>query len=114
MSTPEELTLMRIFIGENDRCQHRPLYQVLIELLCREGLAGATAIKGCMGFGAHSRVHSDRYLRLSSGLPVVIEVIDEQARIDAVLPQLEDLFQGGLITMEKVQVIRFRDGGGAR
>lgn len=107
MPIEEELTLMRIFVGENDRCQHRPLYQAIVELLCAEGLSGATVLKGCMGFGARSELHSDRYLRLSSDLPVVIEAVDQPARVEAVLPKLEDLCSGGLITLEKVRAIRF-------
>ncbi len=73
-----------------------------------QGLAGATVIKGAMGYGGHSEVHTDRYLRLSSELPVVIEVVDNQDKIDAVLPLIESMFQGGLITMEKARVIRFQ------
>ncbi|MDT8442304.1 MAG: DUF190 domain-containing protein [Desulfuromonadales bacterium] len=107
MPIEEELTLMRIFVGESDRWQHRPLYQAIVELLCAEGLAGATVLKGSMGFGARSELHSDRYLRLSSDLPVVIEAIDRPAQVEAVLPKLEQLCGGGLLTLENVRAFRF-------
>ena len=108
MLTQEEMVLMRIFVGENDRFQKQPLYEALVELFLDQGVAGATVIKGAMGYGCHSTVHSDRFLRLSSNLPVVIEVVDSQNKIDAVLPLIKDMFQGGLITLEKARVINFR------
>ena len=104
----EEMVLMRIFVGESDRYEKQALYEALVELFREQGLAGATVIKGAMGYGGHSEVHTDRYLRLSSELPVVIEVVDNQDKIDAVLPLIESMFQGGLITMEKARVIRFQ------
>jgi PII-like signaling protein len=103
-----EQTLMRIFIGENDRWEHRPLYEALVELFRREGFAGATVLKGAMGFGAHSVTHTDKLLRLSSDLPVVVEVIESSDRIEALLPRLDGMLQGGLITLEKARVLRFR------
>ncbi len=103
----EEMTLMRIFVGESDRVQNKPLYEALVELFCAEGVAGATVIKGAMGYGITSEVHSDHFLRLSSDLPVVVEVVDSEDKIDAVLPLIEGMFQGGLITLEKVRVIGF-------
>ncbi len=102
------MVLMRIFVGESDRYQKQPLYEALVELFCKQGVAGATVIKGAMGFGAQSEVHSDRYLRLSSNLPVVIEVVDSEEKIDEVLPLIEDMFDGGLITLEKARVIKFQ------
>lgn len=102
-----EQTLMRIFIGENDRWEHHPLYEALVELFRREGFAGATVLKGAMGFGAHSITHTDKLLRLSNDLPVVVEVIESQKRIEALLPRLERMLQGGLITLEKARVLRF-------
>jgi len=105
-----EMVLMRIFIGESDRYQEKPLYETLVELFRKEGLAGATVLKGAMGFGGNSKVHSDRFLRLSSDLPVVIEVIDQEDKIDAVLPLVEGMFRGGLITLEKARVIHFGRG----
>ena len=104
-----EMTLMRIFLGESDRWQHQPLYEALVELLRREGFAGATVLKGAMGFGAHSITHTDRILRLSGDLPVVVEVVESQAKIDAILPQLDTMLKGGMVTLEKVRVIRYRD-----
>lgn len=103
----EEMLLMRIFVGENDRYENRPLYQALVELFHAEGVAGATVIKGAMGYGGKNEVHSDRLLRLSSDLPVVVEVVDSEEKIDAVLPLIEGMFQGGLITLEKARVINF-------
>jgi len=103
-----ELTLLRIFVGERDRCKHRPLYEALVEELRAQGFAGATVLKGAMGFGTHSVTHSDRYLRLSADLPVVIEVVDAAARIEAFLPRLDELLEGGgLVTLEKVRALRY-------
>ena len=102
-------TLMRIFIGESDRFEHRPLYEALLEVCRREGFAGATVIKGAAGFGAHSVVHSDKWLRLSSDLPVVVEVVDTREKIEAFLPRLDDMLQGGLVTLEKAHVIRYSE-----
>ena len=102
-----EQTLMRIFVGESDRWERRPLYESLVELFREQGFAGATVLKGAMGFGAHSVTHSDRFLRLSSDLPVVIEVVENQEKIDKVLPILDTMLKGGLITLEKVRVIRY-------
>lgn len=106
----QEMTLMRIFVGENDRYEKQPLYEALVELFRAEGIAGATVIKGAMGYGGKSEVHSDRFLRLSSDLPVVIEVVDKEEKIDAVLPLIEGMFQGGLITLEKARVIKLSQG----
>jgi len=103
----EELTLMRIFISENDHYEHKPLYQALVELFKSEGFYGATVLKGAMGFGCHSELHTDHLLRLSSNLPVVVEVIDKQERIEQILPRLSGMFGGGLITLEKARAIRF-------
>lgn len=103
-----EQTLMRIFVGESDRWQKKPLYEAIVTLLQREGFAGATVLKGVMGFGAGSVLHSDRLLRMSSDLPVVIEVIESEERIASVLKQLDEMIDGGLITLEKARVIRYR------
>jgi hypothetical protein len=108
-----EMVLMRIFIGESDRHGHRPLYETLVELFREEGLAGATVLRGVSGFGAHSVFHSAKLLRLSADLPMIIEVVDAQGRINAVLPRVDELMDGGLVTLEKVTVIRYshhRDG----
>ena len=105
----EELVLMRIFVGESDRFEKKPLYEALVELFHAEGVAGATVIKGAMGYGGSSQVHSDRLLRLSSDLPVIIEVIDAEKKINEVLLLIEGMFRGGLITLEKARVIKFKD-----
>ena len=102
-----EKVLMRIFIGEGDKDGHRPLYETLVELFRREGFAGATVLKGAGGFGAHSVYHTDKLLRLSKDLPVIIEVVDAQEKIDAVMPQLDAKMSGGMITLEKARVIRY-------
>ena len=100
-------TLMRIHIGEADKSDGMPLYQALVELFRKEGLAGATVTRGIAGFGAQSRLHTTRLLRLSQDLPIVVEVVDSQENIDRVLPMLDGMLGGGLVTMEKVRVIRY-------
>jgi PII-like signaling protein len=102
-----ENVLMRIFIGESDRHGHRPLYEALVELLRKEGLAGATVLRGVCGFGAHSVFHSQKLLDLSADLPMIVEVVDSQERIDAVMPRIDEMMGGGMITLEKVSVIRY-------
>ena len=102
-----EQVLMRIFIGEADKHHHQPLYQALVELLRREKLAGATVLRGIVGFGAKSHLHTTHLLRLSQDLPIVVEVVDSQENIDRVLPQIDAIVSEGLITMEKVQVLRY-------
>lgn len=102
-----ERVLLRIFIGERDKYKHIPLYEALVELFRKEGLAGATVLRGIAGFGAHSMYHTDRLLRLSTDLPIVLEVVDQMERIEAVLPTVEEMMDGGLITMEKVLVVRY-------
>ena len=103
----QEMALLRIFISESDRHGKTPLYEALVECFRAEGIAGATVIKGAMGYGAASVVHSDKLLRLSSGLPVVVEVVDTEDKINSVLPSIEGMFQGGLVTLEKARVISF-------
>jgi PII-like signaling protein len=109
MMKQEELVLMRIFVGESDRFENKPLYEALVERFLAEGVAGATVIRGAMGYGGSSQVHSNRLLRLSSDLPVIIEVVDSEKKINAVLPLIEGMFRGGLITLEKARVIQFKD-----
>ena len=99
--------LLRIFVGESDRFEHIPLYEALVELFRKEGFAGATVLRGVAGFGAHSMYHTDRLLRLSTDLPMVLEVVDSRDRFDAVLPRVEEMMDGGMITMEKVSVWRY-------
>jgi PII-like signaling protein len=100
--------LLRIFIGESDRHEGRPLYQAIVERVRAEGLAGATVIRGIEGFGADSRVHTSRILRLSEDLPVLIEIVDTAERIDAILPMLDEMVGEGMVTVERVQVIAYR------
>lgn len=102
-----EKTLMRIFLGESDKIGHRPLYEVLVELFKERGFAGATVLRGVAGFGAHSLFHTDKLLRLSLDLPIIIEVVESQEKIDAVMPRIDEMMGGGMITLEKATVIRY-------
>lgn len=103
-----ENILLRIFLGESDRWHQHSLVDALIKLFHDRGLAGTTVVRGIEGFGAHSRtIHRDSILRLSSDLPVIIEVVDEASKIEAVLPELDTMMDGGMVTLEKVQVIRY-------
>jgi uncharacterized protein len=105
-----EQVLMRIFIGQTDRWERKPLYAALLELFRSKGLAGATVLHGVAGFGATSVMHELHLLRLSQNLPLVIEVVDTQEHIDSVLSEVDRMMTGGLVTMEKVRVIYY-DGG---
>ncbi|MBN1494081.1 MAG: DUF190 domain-containing protein [Candidatus Omnitrophica bacterium] len=108
MKLPEEGTLLRIFIGESDKYKGKPLYEQIV-LRARElHLAGATVLRGLMGFGADSRMHSAKILRLSEDLPVVIELVDTEENLNKILPFLDETVQEGLITLEKVKVIKYR------
>jgi hypothetical protein len=100
--------LLRIFIGESDRYEGKPLYQAIVERARADGLAGATVIRGIEGFGADSRIHTSRILRLSEDLPVVIEIVDTAERIDEILPVLDEMVGEGMVTVERVQVIAYR------
>jgi PII-like signaling protein len=100
--------LVRIYIGESDHWHGKPLYQAIVELLRERGLAGATVLRGIEGFGAKARLHTTRLLRLSEDLPVLIEVVDQEDRIRAILPELDAMVGDGLITLEKVEVIAYR------
>lgn len=102
-----EQTLLRIFIGESDTWQHRPLATALLERLRREGCAGATVLHGTAGFGAHSVVHTAQILRLSQDLPVVIEVVDTPERVERLIPILDEMVGEGLVTLEKVRVLKY-------
>jgi len=115
MQIPEEAVLLRIFIGESDKWQHQPLYEAVVLAAREAGLAGATVLRGPMGFGKSSRLHTAKILRLSMDLPIVIELVDSEDRINAFLPILSPMMGGGLVTMEKVKVIHYgtgSDGGG--
>jgi hypothetical protein len=100
--------LARIFIGDSDRWDGRPLYEAIVEKLRSAGIAGATVTRGFMGFGAHSRLHTAKILRLSEDLPVIIEVVDTAEKINGVLPELDSMVQEGLVTLEKVRVLKYR------
>ncbi|MBI5813476.1 MAG: DUF190 domain-containing protein [Meiothermus silvanus] len=108
MKLEGEAKLVRIFIGESDRWQGGPLYEAIVLEAKRQGLAGATVFKGVMGFGAHSRIHSAKILQLSQDLPVMIEIVDAEEKVRAFLPVLEAMVGEGLVTMERVEVIRYR------
>jgi uncharacterized protein len=111
MHLPEDAVLLRIFIGESDRCQHRPLYEAIV-LKARElELAGATVLRGPMGFGKSSHLHTAKILRLSMDLPIVIEIVDTAQKINAFLPVLDEMMGGGLVTLERTKVIRYRERG---
>lgn len=107
-----ERTLMRIHIGESDKWEHKPLYEALIELFRREGFYGVTVLRGVGGYGSSSRgisaYHTDKILRLSQDLPIVVEVVEYPDRIERILPKLDEMVGGGLITLEKVRVILYR------
>ena len=106
-----EKILMRFHIGESDRHGHRPLYEALMELFRKEGLAGATVLRGIAGYGASSVYHTDKLLELSKDLPMVIEVVDSQEKIEGVMPLVDSMMAGGMVTMESVQVRRYGKPG---
>jgi hypothetical protein len=107
MQIPTDAVLLRIFLGESDRWEHKPLYEAIV-LKAREAhLAGATVLRGPMGFGKASRLHTSKILRLSEDLPLVIEIVDSEEKINAFLPTLETMMGGGLVTMEKVKVLHY-------
>ncbi len=108
MKIPVDGKLLRIFIGESDKWQGKPLYEEIVFLARKSGLAGATVLKGSMGFGCKSHLHTAKFLRLSEDLPIVIEIIDSEEKISLFLPQLDQMVTEGLITLEKVQVIAYR------
>lgn len=103
-----ERVLMRIHIGERDKFNGKPLYQQIVELLRARHYAGATVFRGIMGFGPTSKLHTDRFLELSIDLPIVVECVDTEERIQAILPELDGMLGGGLITLERARVIMYR------
>ena len=108
MELPRESVLLRIYIGEEDRWEHRPLHEAIV-LKARElHLAGATVLRGAMGFGKSSRIHTAKILRLSADLPLVIEIVDSEEKINAFLPVLDPMMGGGLAILEKVRVVHYR------
>jgi len=111
---PHEAMLLRIFIGESDRWKHQPLYEALVLKAREMHLAGATVLRGPMGFGKSSRLHTAKILRLSMDLPVVIELVDSEEKINSFLPLLDEMMQGGLVTLERVRVIDYRAGASSQ
>jgi PII-like signaling protein len=108
MQIPEEAVLLRIFIGENDRWQHKPLYEAIVLKAREMHLGGATVLRGPMGFGRTSRLHTAKILNLSTDLPLIIEIVDSEAKISEFLPVIDEMITGGLVTMEKVKVLHYR------
>ena len=105
MQIPRDAMLLRIFIGESDRLEHQPLYEAIVMKARERHLAGATVLRGPMGFGAASRIHTAKILRLSMDLPIVIEIVDSEEKLNEFLPDLEHMIGGGLVTLEKIKVI---------
>jgi uncharacterized protein len=103
-----ERTLVRIHIGESDKWHGKPLHEAIVEMLRRENFSGATVLRGVAGFGSSSVYHTDKLLRMSQDLPIILEVIESQERIEQILPRLDEMVDGGLITLEKVRVILYR------
>ncbi|MCX6904165.1 MAG: DUF190 domain-containing protein [Verrucomicrobia bacterium] len=110
MQIPHESVLLRIYIGESDRWNHQPLYEAIVLKAREQHLAGATVLRGPMGFGKSSRLHTAKILRLSMDLPLVIEIVDSEEKIQSFLPVLDPMIGGGLVTLEKVKVIEYRAG----
>jgi uncharacterized protein len=110
MILPEEGTLLRLFFGENDRHEGLPLYEWIVRKAREHGLAGATVLRGLEGFGAHSRVHTAKILRLSTDLPIVVEIVDTREKIEHFLPMIDGAISEGLATLEKVQIRFYRSG----
>ncbi len=108
MKLPEESDLLRVFVGESDKFEGRPLYQAIVEEAKASGLSGATVLRGLMGFGATSRLHTIKVLRISDDLPMVVEIVDSPEKIEAFLPALKRMAGDGLVTIEKVRVISGR------
>jgi uncharacterized protein len=108
MRLPEEAELLRIFIGESDRYQGKLLYESIVQEARKRGMAGATVLRGIMGFGAHSRMHTAKILRLSEDLPIIVEIVDTPERIADFLPDLDGMMDEGLVTLERARVIVYR------
>ncbi len=111
MELPENCQRLRIYVGESDSWEHRPLYEALVVKARQAGLAGATVFRSPMGFGANSRIHTAKVLNLSTDLPVVVEIVDTEPKVSAFLENLEGMIQGGMATLEDVKVIHYRHDG---
>jgi PII-like signaling protein len=108
MTIPEDGSLLRIFVGESDRHGHHPLYEAIVLQAREKGLAGATVLRGVMGFGKHSTLHTAKILRLSEDLPMVIEIVDSAEKINEFLPVLDEMIKDGLVTVERVKVLQYK------
>jgi PII-like signaling protein len=113
MSPPKQAVLLRIFIGEDDKYEGKPLYQMIVETARSEHIAGATVLRGPLGFGQSSRLHTTKILRLSEDLPLVIEIVDGADKIDAFLKTIDPMMGSALVTLEKVTVVRYGNGEAA-
>jgi len=111
MQIPRDAVLLRLFFGENDRFEHRPLYEAIVMKAREMHLAGATVLRGPMGYGHSSRLHTAKILRLSFDLPIVVEIVDTEAKINEFLPVLDNMMSSGLVTLEKVQVLQYGTEG---
>jgi len=114
MQLPSEAELLRIFVGESDKHHGQPLYQAIVQAARRRGMAGATVLKGVLGFGANSRIHTVKILRLSEDLPMVVEIVDKPDRIAEFLPELDAMIAEGLVTLERVRIIAYRHNNPAQ
>jgi len=110
MKIPQDGYLLRVFIGESDKWHGKPLYEAIVMKARELHLAGATVLRGPMGFGANSRLHTAKILRLSEDLPMVIEIVDAKEKIDDLMPHVDEMVQEGLVTLERVQIIKYRAG----
>lgn len=108
MTIPEDGSLLRIFIGESDRHGHHPLYEAIVLKARERGLAGATVLRGVMGFGKHSILHTAKILRLSEDLPMVIEIVDSAEKVEDFLPVLNEMIKDGLVTLEPIRVLHYK------
>jgi PII-like signaling protein len=108
MTIPEEGYLLRVFIGESDRWEGAPLYEAIVRKARTEGLAGATVLRGLMGFGAQSRIHTAKILRLSEDLPIVVEIVDSLEKIERFAGDISPMISDGMVTLEKARVIKYR------
>ena len=111
MDVPKDAMLLRIFFGEDDRFEHQPLYEAIVQKARNMHLAGATVLRGPMGFGHSSRLHTAKVLRLSFDLPIIVEIVDTEVKINEFLPILDGMMSSGLVTLEKVQVLQYGKEG---
>lgn len=112
MKLHSEAQCLRIFIGETDKYHGHPLYEAIVEAARGRDMAGATVLRGCMGFGAHSRIHTTKVLRLSTDLPMLVEIVDSPEKIATFLPELDEMIGEGLVTLEDVKVVMYRHESG--